>query len=97
MKNRIRPTLIGTTLFLILSNSSCASLLLDLPPTLAQRTLRLSRDAPVLEYQYQACVQKFLGLCTKSEMHKDVYDLRDDATRRQLVDMNFVLKVREKQ
>ncbi len=41
------------------------------------------------------CVKKFLGICTKREMQKEFYDLRDEAVRAKLIDMNFVLKVRD--
>lgn len=60
------------------------------------RTLRLSPDRPGLEYQYEVCSAKFLGLCTKREMHVDRYDLTDPLVRRQLIDMGFVV-AREKQ
>lgn len=35
-------------------------------------------------------------MCFTYEMRKDSYDLRDDATRKQLVDMGFIMKVRDK-
>jgi hypothetical protein len=41
-------------------------------------------------------VKKFLGICTKHEMKIEYYDLTDEAVKKQLIDMGFVLKVREK-
>lgn len=96
MKSRIVRTLSGATLLLILSSMSCASFHSASPPQLQFRTLRLSRDAPVLEYQYLVCTKEVLGMCFTYEMRKDSYDLRDDATRKQLVDMGFIMKVRDK-
>jgi hypothetical protein len=65
-------------------------------PQLELRTLRLSPSIPGFEYQYEECTRKLLGLCTKKEMRKDLYDLRDEKVRKQLLDMGFVAKVREK-
>lgn len=65
------------------------------PPALELRTLRLSPDLPGFEYQYEVCVSHFIW-CTKYEMKKETYDLRDEKVRKQLIDMGFVLRVREK-
>lgn len=35
-------------------------------------------------------------MCTKKEMKKEVFDLRDAAVREKLIDMGFVGRVREK-
>lgn len=67
------------------------------PPTLELRTLRLSPDFAGLEYQYEICVRKFLGICTKRELVKDKYDLNDKAMRDKLIAMGFVARVREQQ
>jgi hypothetical protein len=66
------------------------------PPDLGNRTLRISLDLPGFEYQYEICIKKFLGVCVKHAMTKDIYDLRDEAIRKKLIDMGFVAKVREK-
>lgn len=96
MRNSIKTLLAGVTLGLMLLSSSCASWLLASPPSLELRTLRLSLEIPGFEYQYEVCVKKILGICTKSEMKKEVYDLRDAEVRKQLVAMGFVARVREK-
>ena len=43
-------------------------------------------------------MRKFLGFCTKTviEVEKIEVEFRDKAKARQLFDMNFILKVREK-
>lgn len=41
-------------------------------------------------------MKRFIGICTKEEMRRDVYDLREEKVRRQLIDMGFVVRVREK-
>jgi hypothetical protein len=63
---------------------------------LENRTLDLAEDVAGLQYQYKVCVKKFLGICTKHEMKRDVYDLSNPEVRRQLIDMSFACKVREK-
>lgn len=65
-------------------------------PTLENRTLRFSPDKPQLEYQYEVCSKKILGICTKHEMTKDTYDLTDPAVRLQIVNMGFVARVKDK-
>jgi hypothetical protein len=84
-------------LSLITWNSSCASLDLDSPPQLLNRTLRISPDHPgSLEYQYIVCTRHFLLTCVETKAVKDYYDLNDAATRTQLINMNFIVHVREK-
>lgn len=75
---------------------SCASSALHLIPALENRTLRISEESPALEYQYEVCTKKILGVCSKREMRKDTYDLRDSEVRMQLIHMGFVVKIREK-
>lgn len=65
-------------------------------PALENRTLRISPDIAGLEYQYWVCVKRFLGICTRTEMKKELYDLTDIAVRKKLIDMGFVARVREK-
>lgn len=96
MKSTISHLMLAVMLSLTISNSSCASLPLDSPPRLENRTLRISPDFAGFEYQYKVCVSKFLGICTKKEMKVDKYDLTDPEMRKKLLDMGFVLKVRDK-
>lgn len=99
MKNGISPWPLGLMLFWITSACSLNSLRadsFDSPPSLDNRTLRLSPDLPGFEYQWEECVKHFLWICTKQEMKKEFYDLRDAVVRKQLIDMGFILKVREK-
>lgn len=85
-------------LFLALAVSiigpACASL--DVVPELSMRTLRISKDIAGFEYRYKDCIKHFLGMCSKSEMKVDYYDLNDPKTKQKLMDMGFVLEVREK-
>jgi len=60
------------------------------------RTLEIAKDFPGFVYYYEECVKRFLGFCTKKEMKRWAWDLRDEATRNKLIDAGFVLKVREK-
>lgn len=96
MRNIIKLPLFALMLFSTISSSSCASSSIASPPRLELRGLRISPDVPGLEYQWEECVSTFLGFCTKHEMRKDIYDLRDETVRKQLIDMNFVARVREK-
>ena len=96
MKNRTSPFLSATMLCLITLSLNCASLQAVSPPQLENRTLRLSLDVPGFEYQYEVCAAHFLGICTKHEMKKEIYDLRDPEMRKKLIDMGFVARVKEK-
>jgi hypothetical protein len=49
------------------------------------------------EYQYEICAHRVLGICTSTKMWKDTYDLTDPAVRKHLIDIGFVLRVRDKQ
>lgn len=64
-------------------------------PVLEQRTLRIDLDSASLVYQYEVCLKKFLGICTKKAMHIDRYDLTERKTREKLILLGFVAKVRE--
>lgn len=96
-RSRINLLNCAVMLFLTLSNSGCASLPLPSPPTLENRSLRISKDFAGFEYQYEVCVKHGLfGNCRESKWVKDTYDLTDPAMRQRLIDMGFVAKVREK-
>jgi len=41
-------------------------------------------------------VKKVLGICIKTAMKMDAYDLTDPVVRKQLIDMNFVATVEKK-
>jgi len=66
-------------------------------PVLQNRTLRISADIAGFEYQWKECVKRFLGICTKEAMKKETYDLTDIDTRKKLIAMDFVARVRDKQ
>lgn len=93
MKKKTSLRILGAMLFWTICALSCASLPLDLVPTLEHRTLRLSLLQPQAEYQYQVCVKKFLGICTKHQMQLDTYDLTDKSVREKLILMGFKLRV----
>jgi hypothetical protein len=83
---------------LITSSLSCASLVSQLPPSLKNRSLRISRlTNGGLEYQWQECVQHGLfGNCKKVETKVETYDLNNFEVRNKLIDMGFVVSVEEK-
>lgn len=83
-------------LFSITLSSSCASLALPSAPPLEERTLRLNAEFPGFEYSYFVCDKTFLGVCTRKKRVTDFYDISTKEMRRKLIDMGFVLKVREK-
>lgn len=68
---------------------------LDSPPPLKLRTLRLSNSLPGLEYRYEICVKKVIGICFKHAWTTDFYDLTKPEVRQQLIDMGFVARVNE--
>jgi len=82
-------------LFLITLSLSCATLADRLWPQLKDRTLRISRDGPVLFYQDYVCVKKIAGICFRRELKKETYDLNDKNIRDMLINMGFVVRVRE--
>lgn len=96
MRSITSPMPSVVTLLLTIGFSSCASLAAVSPPKLELRTLRLSREVPGFEYQYDVCVKKFFGICTGTAPQKDVYDLTKPEVREMLINMGFVGKVREK-
>ena len=55
----------------------------------------MSRSQAGLEFQYEVCIKKFLGICTKHEMKRDFYDFNDPVVRNQLATMPFVCRVLE--
>lgn len=67
-----------------------------LPPTLENRTLRISEKVPGFEYQWMECVKPFLGFCRKWEVKVEYYDLSDPGVRSKLAAMGFVARVRDK-
>jgi hypothetical protein len=96
MTSKTRTLIIGVTLYLTGLSLSCASLRGLSPPALENRSLRFSADAPALEYQWEECVKRFLGICTKYGMKRDVYDLTKPEVRRMIIDKGFVARVRER-
>jgi hypothetical protein len=94
MKNIIKRSLM--MLFLIMWNSSCASSLTRSIPKLENRTLRLSKDGAMAVYEYEQCTKKWALAIPKCKWYKDIYDLKDDVVRNKLIDVGFVLEVRQK-
>lgn len=72
--------------------ASCASLFAVVIPTLGDRTLRISADKSGLEYRYEICTSRFLGICTEHKYSSDFYDLTNAETRKQLINMEFVCR-----
>lgn len=91
MKNLINLQILGQMLLLMILTSSSGCSALPLVPALQDRTLRISPDISGFEYQYDDCVKKFLGICTKIETVKELYDLSDEAVRHKLIDMGFIV------
>lgn len=84
-------------LLLTISNASCASSPMPLPPRLESRTLRISKKVPGFEYQWFVCTSKGLfGRCKEETVKIEYFDLTDPSTREKLINMGFVAKVREK-
>lgn len=77
--------------------TGCASLFAEPWPALENRTLRISENAATLEYQDRVCVKRILGVCSKREIKKEIYDLNDPSVRKMLIQTGFVVRVREKQ
>lgn len=87
-----------TKLFCFLSlvvASGCASISSS-PPELSLRTLRISEKVPGFEYQYEVCTKMFLGICRKSEMRVEYFDLTNTEVRLRLLNMGFVGRVRDR-
>lgn len=96
MKNTKKIFQSAAMLFLTLLVWTFVSCATVSAPQLENRTLRLSPDISGFEYQYEVCDQRILGICVKHKMVKDIYDLSNLEIRKKLIDMGFVLKVREK-
>jgi hypothetical protein len=96
-RKRVNLKTFAAMLFLTVLSSGCASSLPPLPPRLEERSLRISPDRAGFEYQYEVCVRKnIFGGCRETKWQIDYYDLSDDATRKMLIHMGFVGRVREK-
>jgi hypothetical protein len=96
MRKKIKIPLILMTVCSIIYISSCASSVIASVPALEKRTLRLSREKPgFAEYQYRVCVAHFIW-CTEYKMKKDFYDLKDPSVNNKLIDIGFVLVVKER-
>jgi hypothetical protein len=85
---------------LTLMISSCASNLLassSLAP-LESRTLDICEDLKGFCWQYNKCARRIIGICTKTIIATERIDVefKDQVQAKQLFDMNFILKVREK-
>lgn len=84
--------------FILVPGVGCATSQIVLPPpSLENRTLRISEDAPGFEYKWFECVRKFLGFCTEKAERKEIYDLTKKDVRQRLIAMGFVARVRNKQ
>lgn len=67
------------------------------PPTLENRSLRISPTIPGFEYQYEVCDKtNIFGNCKASHWQIDKYDLSDPVTRQKFIDMGFIGVVRGK-
>ncbi len=96
MKSRISLPIAAMMLSLIILNLSCASFATVSVPDLANRTLRISPDFAGFEYQYEVCLKEVLWICVRREMRKETFDLNDLETRKMLIAMGFVARVRER-
>jgi hypothetical protein len=93
-KKKLNLGLSSLMLFLIISNSSCASSQIQLPPKLESRTLKVSSQPGCVEYQWQECTKKGLfGNCKTWEVKQEIYDLNDDNVRAMLRHLGFVMVV----
>lgn len=79
--------------FLLPIVGCAASQVVQPPPSLERRTLRISAEVPGFEYTWFECSNKFLGFCTETTQKKEFYNLSDKATRQKLIDMGFVARV----
>jgi hypothetical protein len=93
----VSRTLLGILMLLSIPSSlSCASLRPPSPPSLDQRTLRLSLiKIGFAEYEYDVCDKLVLGICFKKHKQVDYYNLSDPAVVKDFVARGFVLKVRD--
>ncbi len=83
--------------FAFVGCASVASNFRDVLPTLANRTLLVSKTKPgSLEYPYEVCVKRGLfGGCKQTNKGVEYYDLTDPAVAAKLRDMTFEARVRE--
>jgi len=90
--------MLGLMLISILLNNGCASWASSSLIPLESRTLDICEDLSGFCWQYNKCVKKFLGICMKQEVatEKIEVEFKDKVKAKQLYDMNFILKVREK-
>jgi hypothetical protein len=85
-----RKQSLGLTMLCLIGlslTSSCSAA--PLLPKLEDRRLRISPDRPGLFYQYEECVRRFIGICTKTEWKEEFYDLNDPEMRARLINMGF--------
>lgn len=82
---------------MILSNG-CTSLASTSLLPLESRTYDICTELDGFCWQYNKCVKHFLGICVKSEIEQIKIEaiFKDSIQAKQLYDMNFILKVREK-
>ena len=76
----------------LLITISCASKNLIRP--LRDRTLMISKDGAKL--YWQSCIKKTMFKKRCKEWHRDEYDLTKKEVREKLIDMGFVVRVRER-
>lgn len=90
--------IIGLMLISMLLSNACTSLASSSLTPLENRTLDICQDLTGFCWQYNKCVKKFLGICMKQEVatEKIEVEFKDKVKAKQLYDMNFILKVREK-
>lgn len=96
MMNSISLSRNALMLCLTILNSSCAFSQQPSLPRLENRTLRISPKVPGFEYTWRECKVGLFGNCRKWELHTEYYDLTDPVVKKQLIDMNFVGRVRDK-
>lgn len=85
-------------LLLMSLSNGCTSLASSSLLPMENRTYDLAEDCSGFVWQYNKCVKKFLGICYKHEIEaiKIEAEFKDKIQCKQLYDMNFILKVREK-
>ncbi len=80
-------------LWMILS-LSCSSQAIHSQRALNLKTLEISPTVPGFQWSWEECTKRFLGICRKTELKTEYYDLTDPQIRQKLIDMDFVAKVR---
>ena len=94
--NKISLMVNAMMLSLIIFAMSCASWGQVSAPTLANRTLEISKDIPGFVYWSRVCDHTILGICVRTKIQKETYDLTDPLVRQKLIDMGFVAHVEQK-